>query len=217
LTHQQAGDCPMSRENDIARKNKRLMIGCVLVVGFMVGMSFASVPLYNLFCRVTGYGGTTQVGTAPTQDAVSDRQVTIRFDASMNKGLPWQFNPEQREITVRVGETGMAFYRAESVSNERTVGTATFNVTPLKAGQYFVKTECFCFTEQALDPGQVADMPVSFYIDPGILEDSNLDDTNTITLSYTFYRKKDAEESEDKKAAAENENTAALDSVQPVN
>ena len=120
-------------------------------------------------------------------------------------------------VDAIVGETGMAFYRAESVSSERTVGTATFNVTPLKAGQYFVKTECFCFTEQALDPGQVADMPVSFYIDPGILEDSNLDDTNTITLSYTFYRKKDAEESENEKAAATNDNTAALESVQPVN
>ncbi len=207
----------MRTENTIARKNKRLMIGCVLVVGFMVGMSFAAVPLYDLFCRVTGYGGTTQVGTAPSQDAVSDRTVTVRFDASKNRGMPWHFNPEQREITLRVGETGMAFYRAESVSSERTVGTATFNVTPLKAGQYFVKTECFCFTEQALDPGQVADMPVSFYIDPGILEDSNLDDTNTITLSYTFYRKKDAEEPENEKAAATNENAAALESIQPLN
>ena len=207
----------MRTENTIARKNKRLMIGCVLVVGFMVGMSFAAVPLYDLFCRVTGYGGTTQVGTAPSQDAVSDRTVTVRFDASKNRGLPWHFNPEQREITLRVGETGMAFYRAESVSSERTVGTATFNVTPLKAGQYFVKTECFCFTEQALDPGQVADMPVSFYIDPGILEDSNLDDTNTITLSYTFYRKKDSEETENEKAAATNENAAALESIQPLN
>jgi cytochrome c oxidase assembly protein subunit 11 len=212
----------MSRQDDIARKNKRLMISCVLAVAFMVGMSFASVPLYNIFCRVTGYGGTTQVGTAPTEEFVSDRKVTVRFDASMNTGLPWGFQPEQREITLRVGETGMAFYKAESRSDERTVGTATFNVTPLKAGQYFVKTQCFCFTEQALEPGQVADMPVSFYIDPGILEDSNLDDTNTITLSYTFYRKKDAEEDDagkakDDKAAVKSDNTAALQNTLPVN
>ncbi|MDF1750264.1 MAG: cytochrome c oxidase assembly protein [Alphaproteobacteria bacterium] len=202
----------MTREAALARKNKRLMFGCVLAVAFMVGMSFASVPLYNIFCRVTGYGGTTQVGTAPTDETVYDRKITVRFDASMNTGLPWQFNPEQREITLRVGETGMAFYKAESLAKETTVGTATFNVTPLKAGQYFVKTQCFCFTEQALTPGQVADMPVSFYIDPGIMEDSNLNDTNTITLSYTFYRKKDAET-----AAVSKDDTAAISNTPPVN
>ncbi len=196
---------------DLTRKNTRVMIGCVAAVAFMVGLSFAAVPLYDLFCRVTGYGGTTQVSSAAPEE-VFNRTIRIRFDASTNTGLPWQFHPEQREMEVRVGETGLAFYKAQSRSAERTVGTATFNVTPLKAGQYFAKTECFCFTEQALEPGQIVDMPVSFYIDPAIMDDKNLDDVNTITLSYTFFRLPESEQEEGRSGE-----TAAVSGVAPVN
>lgn len=172
--------------SELDRKNRRLMGGCVAAVAGMVALSFAAVPLYDLFCRVTGFGGTTSVSEqAPGE--ILDRQITIRFDASTNAALPWQFHPEQRSVTVNVGDTGMAFYRAENTADRRTLGTATFNVTPLKAGQYFAKTQCFCFTEQALEPGQSVQMPVSFYVDPAIVSDRNLDDVDVITLSYTFF------------------------------
>lgn len=189
---------------DMQRRNRRVLAGCVAGVAGMVGLSFAAVPLYDLFCRVTGYGGTTQVSDqAP--GVVSDRVITVRFDASTNSELPWAFYPEQRKMDVRVGETGLAFYRAESKAEAPTTGTATFNVTPQKAGQFFAKTQCFCFTEQVLTPGQTMQMPVSFYIDPGILDDPGLADVDTITLSYTFYRM------EEEDAQADIEETAALD------
>lgn len=195
---------------ELARKNRRILAGCVVAVGGMVGLSFAAVPLYDLFCRVTGYGGTTQVSAVAPGD-VLDRVITVRFDASTNVALPWRFSPEQRSIDIRVGETAMAFYAAENRSEKRTVGTATFNVTPLKAGQYFNKTQCFCFTEQVLEPGQSVDMPVSFYVDPAIAQDRNLDDVDTITLSYTFYP---MEVDEDASGAG---NTAASGQPAPVN
>lgn len=196
---------------NLQRKNSNVMIACVLVVGGMVGLSFAAVPLYNLFCRVTGYAGTTQVATT-VPDVISDKTITIRFDASTNVDLPWRFYPEQKELTMRIGETALAFYRAESKTDRPTVGTATFNVTPQKIGQYFVKTDCFCFTEQMLQPRQGADMPVTFYVDPEILNDPNARDVDTITLSYTFFELD--KESED---AAIKENTAALDQAKKVN
>lgn len=153
----------------------------------MVGLSFAAVPLYDLFCRVTGYGGTTQVGTdAP--GVVSDRRVTVRFNADTARGMPWRFRPSQREIVLRVGETGLAFYRAENPTGTSITGTSTFNVTPQKAGAYFVKIECFCFTEQVLAAGQSVEMPVEFFVDPAMLDDPNMSDVTTITLSYTFFR-----------------------------
>ena len=195
---------------ELARKNKRIMAGCVLAVCFMIGLSFAAVPLYDLFCRVTGFAGTTQV-SAEAPDEVLDRVITIRFDASTNAALPWVFSPEQRSVDVRVGETAMAFYVAENRSDRRTVGTATFNVTPLKAGQYFTKTQCFCFTEQALEPGQNVDMPVSFYVDPALVDDRNMDNVDTITLSYTFFP---MEGEEDVSPAG---NTAASGQPAPVN
>lgn len=177
-------------DETLARKNKKLMLYCVAGVLGMIGVSYAAVPLYDLFCRVTGYGGTTQVAeTVP--DEVHDRVITIRFDSSTNSHLPWRFSPAQREMEVRVGETGLAFYRAQNVAEETTWGTATFNVTPQKAGQFFAKTQCFCFTEQALEPGQEIEMPVTFFVDPSILDDEDLDDVNTITLSYTFFRMSD--------------------------
>ena len=135
-----------------------------LVVG-MVGLSYAAVPLYDLFCRATGYGGTTMVATeVPNQ--IGEREMTVRFNASVNRDLPWRFRPVQVSVTVRVGEPTLAFYRVENTSERTIVGTATYNVTPLKAGEYFSKIDCFCFTEQVLQPGEIAELPVSFFVDP---------------------------------------------------
>ncbi len=153
----------------------------------MTGLAFASVPLYRLFCQVTGYGGTTQVAEA-APGRVSERRITVRFNADVNPKLPWNFQPLERAVTLRVGEPGLAFYRAVNLTDQPVSGTATFNVTPLKAGQYFNKTQCFCFDEQRLEAGEAVEMGVSFFIDPAILEDRNLDDVTTVTLSYTFFR-----------------------------
>jgi cytochrome c oxidase assembly protein subunit 11 len=168
-------------------RNAKTGLALSLLVCAMVGLAFASVPLYRLFCQVTGYGGTTQVASeAP--ESVSERRITVRFNADVNPELPWRFAPVQREVSLRVGEPGLAFYRAVNLSDRPVTGTATFNVTPLKAGQYFDKTQCFCFDEQRLEAGQEVDMGVSFFVDPAILEDRNLDDVTTITLSYIFFR-----------------------------
>jgi len=172
---------------DRRKSNLRLALPLAGLVFGMLGFAFASVPLYRIFCQVTGFGGTTQVAAGPA-DRVLEREVHVRFDANRDPSLPWQFEPVQREVVVQVGEQGLAFYRAVNRGSEPVIGTATFNVTPLKAGQYFNKIECFCFTEQRLDPGQSIDMPVTFFVDPRIAEDRNLDRVRTITLSYTFYR-----------------------------
>jgi len=159
---------------------------CAVAVASMVGLSYAAVPLYRLFCQVTGYGGTTQVAqhgpATPGQ-----RMMTVRLDANVSSGLAWDFRPVTRSIDLRVGESVLAHYRATSLSDRRTVGTATFNVTPLSAGQYFNKVECFCFTEQRLAAGESADLPVSFFIDPAIEQDHDFDGVRTITLSYTYF------------------------------
>jgi len=168
-----------------SRRNRFVMITLFAVVAAMVGGSYAAVPLYRIFCQVTGFGGTTNVAEKPSA-TVSKRVVTIRFDATVN-GVPWAFQPVQRSIKTHVGENTLAFYRAANHGREPVTGSATFNVTPLKAGQYFSKIECFCFTEQRLEPGQTVDMPVTFFVDPAIEDDRNMDDVTTITLSYTFY------------------------------
>jgi cytochrome c oxidase assembly protein subunit 11 len=169
-----------------ASANRRLGMALVGVVAGMIGAAYASVPLYQLFCQVTGYGGTTQVAeVAPAE--VGERVFTIRFNADVDPQLAWAFQPVQREMKVRVGESGLALFNARSLSARATTGTATFNVTPLKAGQYFNKVQCFCFTEQRLAPGASIDMPVSFFVDPAIDEDPNLQEVKTITLSYTFF------------------------------
>ncbi|WP_299624020.1 cytochrome c oxidase assembly protein [Pelagibius sp.] len=173
------------------RSNGRVAVICLGVVAAMTGLSYASVPLYELFCRVTGYGGTTQVAES-LPEQVGERIVTVRFNADVNPELPWAFQPVERAVTLQVGESGLAFYRATNQAARTTAGTATFNVTPLKAGQYFNKVECFCFTEQRLAPGESMDMAVSFFVDPAIEEDPNLDDVKTITLSYTFFVDPDA-------------------------
>jgi cytochrome c oxidase assembly protein subunit 11 len=160
-----------------------------LVTGVAVGMfalAYASVPLYQLFCQVTGYGGTTQrAETAP--DHTVDRWITVSFNADVATDLPWNFRPAERSVKVKVGEPMLVHYVAENYGRETLVGTATFNVTPSKAGIYFNKLECFCFTEQTLQPGQEVRMPVLYYIDPAILDDENARNVESITLSYTFH------------------------------
>ena len=169
----------------LGRKNRRLVVVLTTVAMGMVGMSYAAVPLYDLFCRVTGYGGTTQIA-AEKSSSVTQRPIKVRFDA-MVTNIDWAFQPVQRQIELQVGENAVAFYRATNQSKRTLTGTATFNVTPFKVGAYFSKVECFCFTEQTLSPGQTVDMPVAFYVDPDISNDPNLNDVKTITLSYTFY------------------------------
>jgi len=156
-----------------------------LVVG-MVGLSYAAVPLYDLFCRATGYGGTTMVATeVPNQ--IGEREMTVRFNADVNRNLPWRFHPVKGSVTVRIGEPTLAFYRVENTSDRLVVGTAAYNVTPLTAGEYFSKIDCFCFTEQVLQPGETSELPVSFFVDPSIVDDPEMDRITTLTLSYTFF------------------------------
>jgi cytochrome c oxidase assembly protein subunit 11 len=172
------------------RRNAIVVFGLVGLLAGSTALVVASIPLYRLFCQVTGYGGYTQRADVAPQ-AVPGKTVTVRFDANVNSGLHWQFQPEQPEMTLELGETGLAFYRVHNLTNERIVGTATFNVTPFIAGEYFTKIECFCFTEQVLEPGASADLPVTFFVDPKMLDDPETRDIHTITLSYTFYRAED--------------------------
>jgi cytochrome c oxidase assembly protein subunit 11 len=174
-----------------SRRNARTALVLTCVFAGMVGLSFAAVPLYRLFCQVTGFGGTTQVAeVAP--EAVGET-IKVRFNADRSPELPWAFKPSQVEVEVKVGERTMAYYTAENLSDTAVSGTATFNVTPLKAGKYFSKIACFCFTEQTLQPGERVDMPVDYFVDPAILDDPNMADVTTITLSYTFFPMPDAQ------------------------
>ena len=165
----------------------RTVLGLLLIIGVMTGLTSYSSTLYKMFCDFTGYGGTTQRAEVPS-DTILERMIRVRFNADVNSALDWEFRPLQKETKIRVGEKALAFYLARSTAEKPITGTATFNVTPAKAGKYFVKTECFCFTEQTLAAGEAIDMPVQFYIDPEIAQDRNLDDVETITLSYTFFR-----------------------------
>ncbi len=173
----------------LAVRRRNLATAALLfgTVAGMAGLAYASVPLYRLFCQVTGFGGTTQVA-ASAPGAVVGRTVTVRFDANVARDLPWRFEPEVAAIKVAVGENVLAYYRARNISDVPVTGTATFNVTPHKAGPFFAKVECFCFAEQTLAPGEVVDLPLSFFIDPGILERPEAKDLDEITLSYTFFR-----------------------------
>lgn len=171
--------------------NRKTAIWLGTLVFAMVGLAFASVPLYRLFCQVTGFGGTPMLAEA-VPGRTADRILTIRFDSNTAPGLPWTFRPEQATVQVRAGEPFLAFYTATNNSDRPMVGTSTFNVTPLKAGQYFSKIACFCFTEQPLGPGETARFPVQFFVDPKIVDDPSLREVGTITLSYTFFEHKGA-------------------------
>lgn len=157
------------------------------VVFTMIGASFAAVPLYEMFCRVTGFAGTPMRADAPSQKSVA-QTVTVRFSGTVQSQLPWRFAPETPTMTLHVGENGLMAFRATNISSQPLVGTATFNVTPEKAAPYFAKTECFCFTQQKLEPGESVDMPVAFFVDPAILDNPGTRDIRNITLSYTFFR-----------------------------
>ena len=196
------------------RKNRLFVLGLSGVVLGMVALSFAAVPLYRIFCEATGYAGTTQRAERAA-DQVLDRAIEVRFNADVNSALPWSFRPEQTAIRFKVGETAMATFRAENQSDETVTGTAVYNVTPDKAGKYFVKIQCFCFTQQVLKPHESASLPVAFYVDPSIAKDRNLDDLSVITLSYTFYKAQNQVQNRSADAGAAAKPPAAETSAPP--
>ena len=166
---------------------KRTVAQTVSVVLLMGGLAWASVPFYDWFCRVTGFGGATNIAETGS-DIILDQTIKVRFDASLERDMPWTFQPEVREMEIRIGETGLAFYEAHNPLNVPIAGQAAYNVTPYEAGAFFDKIECFCFTEQVLMPGETVMMPVSFFVDPAIVDDREGQYVHTITLSYTFYQ-----------------------------
>lgn len=183
--------------NTAALEQKNLRTGAYAFMGAlaMLGMGYAAVPLYDLFCRVTGFGGTTQQATetdaemaARIAQSAGSRPISIRFDASTARDMPWTFTPEQTTDTIQIGQRDMAFYIARNDSDVPVTGNATFNVEPEQTGKYFNKIQCFCFTEQTLQPGEEIRMPVLYYVDPAIMQDENAKDVEQITLSYTFHK-----------------------------
>lgn len=177
---------------NLRQSNRRTAAVATAAVVGMVGLAFASVPLYRMFCEATGYWGTPGIARAGGPEMTpSERRVTVRFDSNVQPNVPWRFQPVLRKIDVRLGESALAFFEAENLSDAPVVGQATFNVTPHKAGPYFVKIECFCFQEQMLKPGEKVSMPVSFYVDPALADNQDTGDIETITLSYTFFRAMD--------------------------
>lgn len=169
-----------------ARARRRTLQACLALAIGMVGLSYASVPLYNLFCKVTGYDGTPVTSsTAATRSL--DRSVTVRFDTNVAPGLRWSFVPEKAEISARIGETQTVFFRVRNEGPQASRGIATFNVQPGQAGAFFVKMKCFCFDEQTLEAGETMDFPVVFYVDPDLAKDRTLESLSSITLSYTYF------------------------------
>lgn len=168
------------------RRDVAVAASCGVFVAMMVGAAYAAVPLYNWFCRTTGFGGTTQV-SEKAPDFVLERTVKVRFDSNIAPGLPWKFKPEQNEVTVRIGEVTTVHYKVTNEAARSTLGQASYNVTPPTVGAYFNKINCFCFTEQRMKPGETREMAVVFYVDPSIAKDSEHDSLKSITLSYTFF------------------------------
>ncbi len=175
------------RRGQLGAANSRLALRLFALVAVMVGLSFAAVPLYRIFCAKTGWAGTPQ-RAAEAPGIIAPQTVTVRFDANVARGLPWAFEPAQPELTLHIGENKLAFFRAVNRSKETVTGSAVFNVSPDIMGQYFTKIQCFCFTEQTLKPGEAVEMPVSFFIDPAILKDRDGRTVRDMTLSYTFHR-----------------------------
>ncbi len=168
-------------------QKSRTVVQLAAVVLVMGSLGFASVPLYDWFCRVTGFGGTTDVADNGS-DTILDQTVKVRFDASLARDMPWQFTPVEREMELRIGETGLAFYEAYNPTDTPVAGTASFNVAPFEAGGFFTKIDCFCFELQVLEPGERVLMPVTFYVDPEIVDDRDAKFVHSITLSYTFHQ-----------------------------
>ncbi len=181
------------RHRALPRRNLVVAFSMAGLALGMVGLSYAAVPLYQIFCQVTGYGGTTQ-RAEQSPDTVLERKITVRFDANTGRGMGWDFKPVQPSIELKIGETALAFYEAKNQTKSKLTGTATFNVSPEAAGSYFNKVECFCFTEQTLEAGARADMPVTFFIDPDIMNDDQAKNIREITLSYTFFPVKEEAE-----------------------
>jgi len=173
------------------RRDMLIAAACGAIAAGMVGASFAAVPLYNMFCRVTGFAGTTQVSRIAPKHELA-RELTIRFDSNVMPGLPWKFMPEQNSIKLHVGEVATIHYKVVNEAARTITAQASYNVTPTTVGAYFDKINCFCFTQQTMKPGETREMTVVFYVDPKIMDDRDQDPLNTITLSYTFYRLPDA-------------------------
>ena len=179
----------MKKDKNIAQKNSDMLRGILLIVCLMIGAAYASVPLYDLFCRVTGFGGTTQIAeSAPASEDILERKITVNFLTSTSRDMPWQFKSETSKLTLNIGQEALINFKALNPTNTPVTGTALYNVTPLKAGKYFHKTACFCFDKQTLLPKQDMNMPVIFFVDPSINDDPDLSDLSTITLSYTFFK-----------------------------
>ena len=168
-------------------KNTKTLLIIFSIVFMMVGLAFASVPLYNIFCRVTGFNGTTGI-SAKAPDKILDRKLTVKFTTNVNRKLPWEFESETSELKINVGQEALINFTAKNNADEPFAGTAVYNITPLKAGKYFQKTQCFCFDYQILKPNQKMNMPVMFYLDPTLADDPNMEDVTTITLSYSFFK-----------------------------
>ncbi len=174
----------------MSNNNTKLAFQLAAFVVAMIVLAYASFPLYQLFCKVTGYGGTPGQASQPSQQ-VGTKTMNVRFNADTHADLKWRFEAQQLSVEVQVGKNYLAFYEAENIGDVATTGVATFNVTPEKAAQYFTKVECFCFEEQTLQPGEKVTMPVSYYIDPAIEQDKRVRDVGTVTLSYTFFKAED--------------------------
>jgi cytochrome c oxidase assembly protein subunit 11 len=179
----------MAETHHNERKMQRTALACVGIVVGMVGLAYASVPLYSLFCKVTGFDGTPVVRDSNGSE-VMDRTIAVRFDANVSPGLPWRFSPETPEVKVKLGETTTVLYKVTNTGDKPSTGIATYNVQPDLAGTYFSKLECFCFTEQTLQPGESRESAVVFYVDPRLLQDSDVKDLTSITLSYTYFPSK---------------------------
>lgn len=185
--------------NSSRRRNLRTVLPLLAILAMMATLMYYAVPLYNMFCQVTGIGGTTQRVAEGSNVPILDRKITVRFTTEVQPDLPWTFEPEQRQVTVRLGEPKTVFFHAESHADRTIVGHAAYNVTPLKVGSYVNKIECFCFTEERLGPGEKVRMPVQLFIDPELASDDTVDEVKTITMSYHFFESADPEGAKDLK------------------
>ena len=177
-------------QNNLKAQNKKVIFIISFIGMLMLSLSYAAVPLYDIFCRVTGFGGTTQIASS-APGSTGHPNINIRFESNITDSLNWDFYSKTKTVKIPMGEEKTIYYFARNLSDEPIVGTATFNVTPAKAGQYFMKIDCFCFVEQLLNPGESMNMPVTFFIDPDLYKDENVQEVNEITLSYTFMKSMD--------------------------
>jgi cytochrome c oxidase assembly protein subunit 11 len=177
-------------QNNLKAQNKKVIFIITFIGMLMLSLSYAAVPLYDIFCRVTGFGGTTQIASSAPGSS-GHPNINIRFESNITDSLNWDFYSKTKTVKIPMGEEKTIYYFAKNLSDEPIVGTATFNVTPAKAGQYFMKIDCFCFVEQLLNPGESMNMPVTFFIDPDLYKDENVQEVNEITLSYTFMKSMD--------------------------